>query len=206
MAKVLDKGGVLLAFAMGTLITVYGGWEYLALILFFFAIAVIVTRYEHSAKKEMGIYEHERGWENVLSNGLVPTIAAVLSPYIGPIPYIAAVASVTADTFGSELGVLERGKPISLETLKPAKPGTSGAISAMGSVASLAGATAIGAAAIFLIDINATFALYVGLIGFAGSGVDSIFGIFEERGFGTKGTTNFICSLSGAILGYLLVA
>lgn len=206
MAKVLDKGGIFLAFAMGVVITLYGGPEYLALILFFFVIGIIVTRYEYTAKKEMGIYEHERGWENVLSNGLVPTIAAFLSMYIGPMPYIAAVAAVTSDTFGSELGVLEKGKPISLETLKAAKPGTSGAISVMGSVASLGGATAIGAAAIVLFGITPTVALAIGVIGFIGSFVDSIFGIFEEKGFGTKGTTNFICSLSGAILAYLLLS
>ncbi|HID72507.1 TPA: DUF92 domain-containing protein, partial [Candidatus Micrarchaeota archaeon] len=185
--------------------TRYGGWEYLALMLFFFLLAIVVTRYEHETKRDMGIYEHERGWENVLSNGFLPTVLAVASPYLGPVPYIACVAAVTADKFGSELGVLDKGKPISLATLKPVKPGVSGAVTMMGTVASLAGATAIGLGAFFIFDMNATAALLIGLAGLGGSFVDSIFGVLEERGLGTKGTTNFICSIAGAILGYIFI-
>ena len=55
----------------------------------------------------MGLYEHERGWENVLSNGLLPSILAIGSPYLGPFPFIASIAAVTADKFGSEIGVLD---------------------------------------------------------------------------------------------------
>ena len=205
MARVLDKGGILLAFIMGILIAIFGGLEYLALMLFFFVLAMLVTRYEHETKRDMGIYEHERGWENVLSNGLLPTILAIASSFLGPIPYIACVAAVTADKFGSELGVLDRGKPISLENLKPVKPGVSGAVTVMGTVASLAGATVIGLGAFFIFDINATAALLIGLAGLAGSIVDSIFGIFEEKGWGTKGTTNFVCSITGAVLAFIFI-
>jgi len=203
LAKPLDKEGIILAFAMGIIISYFGGWQYLILMLCFFALAIAVTGYEHGIKREMGIYEHERGWENVLSNGFLPTILAFLSPSIGPLPFIACVAAVTADKFGSEVGVLG-GNPISLADLKPAKPGTSGAMTMMGTVASLAGATAIGLIAMYLFEINATVALIIGLAGLLGSIVDSAFGVFEERGLGTKGTTNFICSLVGAIIGFLI--
>jgi uncharacterized protein (TIGR00297 family) len=162
---------------------------------------VLVTGYEHTVKREMGIYEHERGWENVLSNGLLPTILAALSGIIGPFPYLACVGAVTADKFASELGVLG-GNPIDLATLKPAKPGKSGAVTVMGFVVSLAGGTAIGLAAMLFFSINATQALMIGFAGLLGSVIDSLFGIPEEMGIGTKGTTNFICSLVGAVFGY----
>lgn len=203
MAKPLDKEGIILAFVMGIIIYFFGGWQYLILMLCFFAFALVVTGYEHGIKREMGIYEHERGWENVLSNGFLPTILAILSPSIGPLPFIACVAAVSADKFGSEVGVLG-GDPISLADLKPAKPGTSGAVTMMGTVASLAGATTIGLIAMYLFGINATVALIIGLAGLLGSIVDSAFGVLEERGLGTKGTTNFICSLVGAIIGFLI--
>lgn len=204
MARPLDFGGIILALIMGVVITYFGGWNYLLLMLTFFSIAVIVTGYEHLSKRDMGIYEHERGWENVLSNGLLPTILAVASGIIGPMPYIACIGAVAADKFASELGVLG-GKPIDLATFKEAKPGTSGAVTVMGFIVSLAGGTVIGVAAMFLFDLNATQALLIGGISLVGSIVDSLFGILEERGIGTKGTTNFICSLFGAILGYFLV-
>jgi len=203
MARPLDKEGIILAVLMGLVILFFGGLEYLALMLAFFILAMIATGYEHGMKREMGIYEHERGWENVLSNGLLPTILAFLSSMLGPLPFIGCIAAVTADKFASEIGVLG-GKPINLADLKPAKPGTSGAITLMGTVASLAGATAIGFFALYFFNINATRALIMGFAGLAGSIVDSAFGVLEERGLGTKGTTNFICSIVGALIGFLL--
>lgn len=205
MGTVLDREGIILAIVMGILITYFGGLNYLLLMLGFFFFAVIVTKYEHGVKRDMGIYEHERGWENVLSNGLFPTILAVASFQYGFIPFIASVAAVTADKFGSELGVLSKEKPLNLANLKRTKPGTSGALTLMGSVASLLGAIVIGFLSIFLFEVTPTQALLLGAAGFGGSVVDSIFGVLEEKGLGTKGTTNFICSAAGAILGYVFI-
>ncbi|NYZ76773.1 DUF92 domain-containing protein [Candidatus Micrarchaeota archaeon] len=202
--KILDKWGVLLAAVMGALIYFFGGLNYLALMFSFLFFGVAVTKYEHEIKKEMGIYEHERGWENVLSNGLVPTLLAIASPSIGPIPFIASLAATTSDTFASEIGVLGKGKPISLENLKEVKPGTSGAMSAMGTVASMLGAAAIGIVAIFLFGINPAVALLVTLAGFVGSFADTLLGILEEKGIGTKGTTNFFCSVTGGLIGLFI--
>lgn len=204
MARVLDKGGILLAVIFGAAVLVFGGPPYLALMLAFFVLAMAVTRYEYELKREMGLYEHERGWENVLSNGLLPALLALASPYVGPIPFIASIAAITADKFGSEIGVLSADNPLSVLDLKPVKPGTSGGMSTLGTVASLGGATVVGACAMFLFGINPTQALLVGIAGLFGSLVDTVFGAFEERGFGTKGTTNFICSLAGAVFGYYI--
>ncbi len=204
MPVMLDKQGLILALLMGVAVYYFGGVKYLALMLIFLFFAVAATKYENRKKREMGIYEHERSWENVFSNGLLPTLLAILSSDIGPIPYITSVAAVTADKFGSELGVLSD-KPISLENLKPARPGKSGAISVLGLIVSLAGGTLIGLAAMFIFKINPTKALFIGIAGLVGSLVDSIFGVLEERGIGTKGTTNFICSLTGALIGYYFI-
>ncbi len=204
MPVMLDKYGLMLALAMGLLIAVFGGLSYLALILIFLFSAVVATKYENRRKREMGIYEHERSWENVLSNGLLPTILAVGSPFLGSIPYIATLAAVSADKFASELGVLS-GNPIYLGSFASVRAGKSGAVSVVGFVASLLGAALIATISIFIFGINPTQALIITLIGFAGSVIDSVVGIFEEMGIGTKGTTNFICSLSGAVLGYYLL-
>jgi len=206
MKGVLDNKGVLLALLFGIVLLFYGGLNYLALMLAFFFLSIIVTKYEYEIKKEMGLYEHERGWENVLSNGLLPSVLAVLSPAIGPMPFIASLSAVSADKFGSELGVLDPRDPVSIFSMKHVRPGTSGGMSVLGTVGSLAGATAIGVFAVFLFGLTPTQALLVGLVGLAGSIVDTAFGVFEEGGLGTKGTTNFICSLAGAILGYYLIA
>ncbi len=206
MARVLDKGGILLALFFGAVLFLYGGPDYLFLMLVFFFLAVAVTRYEYGIKRDMGLYEHERGWENVLSNGLLPAILAFLSPALGPVPFIASIAAVTADKYGSEIGVLDAQDPVSMLSLKTVKPGTSGAMSRIGTIGSFAGAGAIGIAAMFIFGMNPTQGLLIGFAGLAGSIADTLFGVFEEKGFGTKGTTNFICSLTGAIIGYFLIA
>lgn len=199
----LDKQGTVLAVIMGAVLLFFGGIHYLLLMFVFLLLAVIVTKHQHSAKREMGIYEHERGWENVFYNGLVPSIAAMASSIVGPIPFICSISAITADKFASELGVLS-GKPISLENFKPVKPGTSGAVSLFGFLMSLAGAMLLGVSAIALFNLTPNQAFLIGIAGFFGSLVDSIVGVLEEKGIGTKGTTNMICSIAGALAGLLI--
>lgn len=201
MVAMLDKQGLALAIIFGAAVLLLGGPPYLAMMLFFLFLAIVVTRYGYYEKKEIGIYEHDRSWENVLSNGLVPAICAALSPSIGPLPYAASIAAATSDKFASELGVLS-GDPISLDGFRRVKPGTSGAVSSLGFVMSLCGAALIGISAIFLFGIPPSVALLVAFAGFAGSIADTLFGILEERGIGTKGTTNIICAAVGAAIGF----
>lgn len=204
MPVMLDKEGLILALLMGVLIGSIGGVNYLLLILIFLFSAVAVTKYKNQVKREMGIYEHERSWENVLSNGLLPTILAAASFFLGPMPYLGALAAISADKFASELGVLS-GNPLYLGSFTRVRAGKSGAVSMVGFVASLLGATVIAVPAVFIFNINPTQALFITIIGLLGSIIDSLVGILEEMGIGSKGTTNFICSLSGALLCYYFV-
>lgn len=204
MKGILDTKGVALALIFGFLLIFFGGANYLILMLWFFVLAIIVTRYEYETKKELGLYEHERSWENVFSNGLVPVILAYLSPHIGFMPFVASIAAVTADKFGSEVGVLDKNNPISILSFKEVKPGTSGAISKVGTVASLSAGILIGIGAIFLFGITPEKAVIVSLAGLGGSLVDTLFGFFEEKGIGTKDTTNILGSVAGALLGLLI--
>ncbi|HLD60133.1 MAG TPA: DUF92 domain-containing protein [Candidatus Bilamarchaeaceae archaeon] len=204
MVFFLDKEGIVLALSMSFVITYFGGFEALFLMLTFLFLSVLATKYEYQRKKEMGIYEHERSWENVLANGIFPTILAVLTNTFGIIPYICSVAAITADKFGSELGVLG-GRPFSLLSFKNATPGESGAISLLGTAMSLVGGLLIGVTSIVIFNLTPSIALLVGFAGFLASIVDTLFGVLEEKGIGTKGTTNFICSVAGGILGYLLI-
>jgi uncharacterized protein (TIGR00297 family) len=205
MVAMLDRPGLVLTLVFGAAIAFFGSFLHLILVFLFLLLSIMVTRFGYYEKKEMGIYEHDRSWENVLSNGLIPTLVVMLSFFLGlgPIPFICSVSAVTADKFASELGVLG-GQPISLDGLKGVKPGTSGAVSITGTFMSLAGAALVGVAAIFLFGVSPTMATLVTVAGFAGALVDTLFGVFEEKGFGTKGTTNIICSITGAAIGMVI--
>jgi len=205
MVAMLDKPGLLLTFLLAAIIFATGGLQFLALIFVFLVLAVFATRFGYYEKKEMGIYEHDRSWENVLSNGLVPAIVSVAGFFLGwgAIPYICSIAAVTADKFASELGVLG-GDPVSLDGFRRVKPGTSGAVSPTGTIMSLVGAAGIGIVSILLFGITPTVALMITFAGFAGSFADTLFGVLEEKGFGTKGTTNLLCAVTGAAIGFLI--
>jgi len=202
--KVLDKGGIISAIIIGVIIVLFGGWGYLGYMFVFLFLGMVVTRYEHDVKRKMGLYEHERGMENVLSNGLGPMVFAIISPFFGPGPFISSIAAITSDTFASEVGVLGKGKPLYLGDMKPARAGKSGAVSIMGTIASAVGAMLIGATTIFIFDFNPLQAFIIGFAGFMGSAADTFLGIAEENGIGTKGTTNFICSIVGGLIGFFV--
>jgi uncharacterized protein (TIGR00297 family) len=199
-AALLDFAGLGLAAVMGVIVALVNP-VFLAIMLIFLVLSVVVTRYGYEKKRDLGLYEHERSWENVLANGAIPTICAVANPMIGWGAYVGSIAAITADKFASELGVLG-GEPISLMNFKKTKAGRNGAITLFGTLMSLDGALIIGLAAMFLIPgLDLRKVVVIGLIGFGGSMVDSLAGVLEERGIGNKATTNAVCSLFGAVCG-----
>ncbi|MCD6227749.1 DUF92 domain-containing protein [Candidatus Micrarchaeota archaeon] len=203
----LDKPGIILALALGLFILFFGGVSHFILLLVFFILSVVVTKYGYYEKKDLGIYEHERSWENVVANGLGPALGIIISIVfnVGVGPYIGAIAAVTSDKFASETGALA-GRPIDLSTLKHVKPGKSGCVTWFGTLMSFTGALLIGIAAALLFKISPTQIVIIGSIGFIGSMIDTLFGVFEEKGIGNKTTTNIICSIVGIILGYSLLS
>ncbi len=219
MLKVLtlDKAGVALAILMGILILFFGrnyGLLFLIDIAVFLVLSAIVTMFGKSRKEGIGMYETARGWKNVLCNGLVPLLLAFsyflyssmsvipMGPLIAYL-YIASVAAVTADKFSSEIGVLD-GEPIMLVTMKYVKKGVSGGVTPLGMAAALVAAGAIGASA-FLISGSLEVVAIIAISGFLGSLADSLLGYWEEKGVGNKYTSNFLCSMIGALICALLI-
>lgn len=207
----LDEKGIALACVFGVLIFFLGqnyGALFLADLLVFLAISAVVTQVGKGRKEGIGMYEHARGWKNVLSNGLVPLIVAAayfVNYSAGTLPrafiaivYIASVAAVTADKFSSEIGVLD-GEPVMLATFKRVKKGMSGGITALGLCASLLGSFIISASALYLSHALGLLAILT-LCGFAGSIVDSLLGYWEEQGIGNKYTSNFVCAVAGVVV------
>ena len=136
---------------------------------------------------------------------------------------MASVAAVTADKFSSELGVLD-GEPTSIVTFKKVEKGTSGGVTLFGIGMGVLGAflIAIVSAFVFFLFNPVLFGcpqsgcgsvplLLILLIvaacigGFFGTISDSYLGYFEEKGVGNKYTSNFICSIIGALAGFAIV-
>ncbi len=197
----LDFAGIALAVAMGLVVAVFAPPAYLVLILLFLVLSVAVTKYGYEKKRAMGLYEHERSWENVLANGFIPMACAVAHPVVGWGPYVGALAAITADKFASELGVLG-GEPIFLLNMKKTKAGRNGAITFFGTLMSLDAGLLVGFGAMLLLPgLDLWSVVAIGLVGLSGSLFDSVVGVLEDRGIGNKASTNAACALFGAVAG-----
>ncbi|MDE1861149.1 MAG: DUF92 domain-containing protein [Candidatus Micrarchaeota archaeon] len=211
----LDIKGGIAAIFVAVFLLVFGGGNglfFLALMFAFLVASALATRFGKEVKKKLGVYDKSRGWKNVLANGAVPCIAALLYFLFAGSPsassfaaaYVATIAGITADKFGSEIGVIDTNTRMLL-TLRKARRGISGAVSLLGLVVSLIGAFIIAALALAfgLLNVN-TFAIVVAS-GFVGNLADSAFGYFENKGIGNKYTSNVMCSLGAWVCCMLLL-
>jgi len=96
--------------------------------------------------------------------------------------YLGALAAATADTWGTEIGVLAKGKTYSVISLKLVEPGTSGGISEYGTIGGALGATVVALSAYpWYTELRTTFAVVVG--GMVGSLFDSLLGATLQARF-----------------------
>lgn len=88
-----------------------------------------------------------------------------------------ALATVTADTWATEIGTVKPGKTVKINTFTPIRPGKDGGVSVKGTVASAIGALLI-ACFVFMTGVQQPFwyFLIVLIFGFGGSLLDSYFG------------------------------
>lgn len=203
----LDFWGSLFMVIMGLIIILAAGFNWLLLILIFLILGLVSTKYKHQYKKELGVYEGTRSAKNVISNGLVPFVMAAFGYYDGFVGgFIGSVATATADTMASEVGVTQT--PRLVTTLKKVAPGTDGGISVLGTAAGILGAGAIGIFAYLLgIFPDPFVSLKISIIaGTVGCFMDSFLGaVFERRNYITNEHVNLLATLTGAFIGIMLV-
>lgn len=153
--KSLSSSGALAAAVTGGLIFGLGGIPWAALLLTFFFSSSLLSKTFRSRKRaisEKFAKGSQRDWGQVLANGGFGTLLVLLSAlnlnpsseWLAYAGFAGAMAAVNADTWATELGVLNPHFPRLITNGKPVEPGTSGGISLWGSLATLAGAATIG--------------------------------------------------------------
>lgn len=204
--KALDLWGTLAMVIMGIIIIFSAGISWLLLILIFLILSLVATRHSKYYKQNLGIYEGKRTAKNVISNGVVAFIMAAFGGYYLPLVggFIGAIATATADTLASEIGILQR--PRLITTMRKVDPGTDGAISVLGTLVGIIGAAIIGIAAFFLgIISDPVLSLKIAVIsGTVGCFMDSILGaVFERRNFINNEHVNLLATITGALVGII---
>jgi len=186
--KLLSRSGALAAFVLGWIVFGLGGWDWaLVLIAFFVTSSGLSLIFKKRKQAVEPMYEKgsTRDAGQVLANGGVAAVFVVLhlffpqsiAPWAG---FCAALAAANADTWATELGVLDRRKPVMLFKGKAVEAGTSGAVSLAGTLAAAAGAGLIALLGWLFMPAGMVGAgwLFLGVLGsgFFGSLVDSALG------------------------------
>lgn len=207
--KSLDLFGSAVMIIMGIVIIFSAGVNWLLLIVLFLVMSLLATRYSKKYKRSLGQFEGRRTSKNVISNGVVACFMAAFGGYYLPLVggFIGAIATATADTMASEIGVLDA-HPRLITTFQSVDPGTNGAVSVLGTAVGIVGAAIIGIAAYILGIVPSPLpAIGVSIIsGTVGCFMDSILGaLFENRGLITNEHVNLMATIVGAIVGILLI-
>jgi len=210
--KLADISGVLSGILMGFLIVSFTDFRWFVLILSFFVIGGIFTKYKYEYKRAIGIAQEAggaRGYRNVFGNGLVALVCAIAFGITGNsllvVAYIGAVATATGDTLASEIGQTHKKLPRLITDLRYVPHGTDGGITTLGEYSALAGAAAIAIIAI-LFGVGAfNTVIPVILGGFFGANIDSVLGaVLERRHYLTNSSVNLLATAAGAIAAVII--
>ncbi|MBM7633714.1 DUF92 domain-containing protein [Geomicrobium sediminis] len=230
--KSLTGLGALTAFLIGVLIAYFFEVQGLIILALFFITSTVLGRLKASSFTRE---KEQRTSLQVLANGGVAAVAALLVPFFGDIAvylFLASLAAATSDTWATEIGRRYGGKPFHLRQISKDEIGRSGAMTIIGTIASLAGSFLIAIAGFALFSLPAISIVIITLAGFIGAFIDTVVGAFiqEERRcvvcgdltedkhhcerqtvFGrgvpkiTNNVVNFICTSSAALITLLFV-
>lgn len=175
--------------ALLTAICLYSlGGPYLgASLLVFFILGSIISKFTNTSKSkavESQEGEEARNWVQVVCNSLPATVLVWLY-HIYPEKRIylllafGVFSSAAADTFASEIGMLNKGKVYNILTLKEVANGLSGGVSFLGFLAGGLGSFILSLLSYPEFGIRGI--VYISIIGFIGSILDSIIGASLQR-------------------------
>jgi uncharacterized protein (TIGR00297 family) len=208
----LTKSGALASFIVGMIIGLLGSVGWLLTLIVFTFTGFFVTKFRFQLKEKKGVQEGKKGertYRNVLANGLVPVLVAVVTYLLGAqdttlaaLTYITAVAVASSDTTASELGVLSE-RTYLITTGKRVPPGTDGGISGMGTLACIV-ASAFASYIGWLVILQQWFdplLLIPIVMGVAGCMIDSLIGAtLERRGLVGKLHVNMLSMAAASLL------
>lgn len=218
--NLLDISGVHSSTLLGLTIMIFGGFKWFFVLLSFYIIGCIFTRYKYDYKSSLGIAEDrkgKRGYANVFGNGLAGTICAIsygishsISTITGSffllLAFIGSIATATGDTTASEIGQTYKGSTVLITNLKPVSPGTNGGISVLGEISALFGSIIIYSVALVSgLPINNLESLIAIVCGsFIGVNIDSILGATIEDKYLNNGLVNLIATSMGGFFTVLI--
>ncbi|MBN1123063.1 MAG: DUF92 domain-containing protein [Anaerolineae bacterium] len=161
----LSKSGVAGAMLVGTAIFGFGGWAWGMTLIAFFVLSTLLSHYKEREKEHIAAEKFDKGgtrdFGQAAANGGAGALAALAYIFV-PDPLILAafagiMATVNADTWATEIGVLSTKPPRLITNFEPVEPGTSGGVTWLGTLATIGGAIAIGLSLILFLALDGIF-------------------------------------------------
>ena len=219
-----NVSGMLTGILLGVLTIVLGGFGWFAVLIAFFAIGGLASKFRYDRKAARGVAEDNdgaRGMSNVLANSgvaLLAVIAAAAGELVEPativslaVPFAFAGSLSTAlgDTLSSEIGCLYD-NPRLITTFERVDPGTDGAVTWQGELAGLVGIGIISALSAATLplgpsgSITGLAAVIVAAGGLVGITADSVLGATIEGDRLGNQLVNFCATLTGGVVSVAL--
>lgn len=183
--KSLTLPGAIVAFLVAAMLYLSGGALFFTGLMFFFFSSTLIGKVgkkHHQVINQIHQKSGSRDAIQVLANSGVAVFMAILFVWTGEerfqIAVMVSLAISTADTWGSELGVLSNKSPISILRWRKVQIGISGGITLLGTVASFLGATSIAIlyGLFHLPSFEIGSLILIVIVGFLGSLLDSLLG------------------------------
>ncbi len=180
----LSVSGAIAAAITGGVIFGLGGLPWAGLLIAFFVSSSLLSKIFKQKKTSMAekfAKGNQRDWGQVAANGGMGLILVLIGAFLPAAAwvwaaYAGALATVNADTWATEIGVLKPNRPRLITTGQKVAPGTSGGVSVWGSLATLGGAALIGLAGVGFMAARWAFLAAVILGGVCGAFFDSLLG------------------------------
>jgi uncharacterized protein (TIGR00297 family) len=209
--KTADVTGIFSAALIGIILIVFADVSWFLIVLLFFILGSVATRYRYDYKIKMGVEQSHggaRGYLNVFANGSVSAAAAVLWGITAQPVFLAlfvgSVATAAGDTMASEIGVTG-GQPYMITNLKRVPAGTNGGVTLLGETIALGGSVIISIVAFLLGVIDLPLVVICSIAGIVGTNIDSLVGaLLENRGIIGNAGTNFIATAGGGLFAMAL--
>ena len=191
--RFLSASGSVGTFLLATIVFGVGGWQWTVPILTFFLLSSLLSKLGKERKAHFHLMFEKtdtRDAGQVAANGGVAGLL-MLCWYFFPEKnlwypmYLASLAAVTADTWGTEIGLFAKASPRSIISFKRVETGTSGAVSFAGIAGGALGALLLALSGSFWLEAGQIFSFFVKIIlcGLAGSLADSLLGASVQAQF-----------------------
>ncbi len=196
--KSLSMTGAISAVLMAYIILITQSIYWFLIILVFYAIATAATKWKDEKKRKKQLIQKTRGPWNIVGNGAIALIMAILGGPIGLIGYVGAFATASADTVSSEIGVLSKSRPRMITNFKKIDKGDNGGVTLLGTSMGIIAAFLIG---LFSLIIAPWYILPIAVFsGFIGCLADSFIGaLWEDGKIVGNSLTNFLATSVGCV-------